>query len=605
MGIITMHFFFLYLPVVAALRFQTPSSNFSELKEKNSADEKTSQAWCMQFPYCPSGCSMWCAPEAPAPASTLPTAVRAGVSRSNSHLGHRKHHHHHNRRRKSNVHEHDHFIVKFVLDFKDTYDKALKDDTDFQDALFAAFASKFSMTISQAKSKCSLKITVTTLLFADLMEVGEVVERAAGKLQVEAKFTDLDVINKNLLFTDSFKTAFPTKVVEKYKAATKKTLAFDMNKPELQTTTTTTTTTTVTRASVEVLVAKLAVTFTKLPAGKTTDELKTDKNFQKLVIAGLAASLKMTEKEAIAKIKKIVIGFKVLSLSLVQIDAGGAKATKYSMSAQISFEKTAEILKLMEVAAVNAALVEKKKKDADDKKILAAKGLTDAKADLVAKKKKVDASALLVKAAQVSVDEATKLKDVVKIAAAKKKKKDLVDAYDVLAAEVVTATADETKADTANTKAKDAVDVLNEAKKAAAKVVTDAMGKKGDAMNTEAAALLLAVKNKVAAGALLVTAAQESIDKVTKLKDAVKIAAAVKAKKDLEAAQASLAKQQQNAEEEEKLQKLFASDAVTASEVEPPETKVTEDIILEPTTTTTTTTTTDVGTTTTDVGSGC
>jgi len=105
--------FFLFFLSASALRFQDAGINSTNLKAEVDLEEANhvSESWCMQFPYCPSGCNMFCKPEdIPHPPVSIP---KVAGSRIGGHM-HKKHHHHH-RRRKSAVDTS--FISKFVMEF--------------------------------------------------------------------------------------------------------------------------------------------------------------------------------------------------------------------------------------------------------------------------------------------------------------------------------------------------------------------------------------------------------------------------------------------------------------------------------------------------------
>jgi len=96
---------FLFFPLVSALRFQLENeTDISSLKMQltNGSEtalrvqEQGTQEWCMQFPYCPTGCSLFCTPEPlVAPVPPVPGTVHQAHYRS-----HRSHHHHSHRRRR-------------------------------------------------------------------------------------------------------------------------------------------------------------------------------------------------------------------------------------------------------------------------------------------------------------------------------------------------------------------------------------------------------------------------------------------------------------------------------------------------------------------------
>jgi len=97
-----MKYLLILLHCVPALRFREMSSNRSHLKV-----EKVSESWCAQFPYCPTGCSLFCTPTetvAPGvPKAALPSPTNYPSSRHNSHSRHSSQRHRsrqHHRRRK-------------------------------------------------------------------------------------------------------------------------------------------------------------------------------------------------------------------------------------------------------------------------------------------------------------------------------------------------------------------------------------------------------------------------------------------------------------------------------------------------------------------------
>jgi len=92
---------FIWLPVVVSLRFQ--DEVLPGLKASTEEASEVSESWCMQFPYCPTGCSLFCVPESTVPGA-IPTAATTSGAHSAGRLhGSRKHHKKHHRRRKSTV----------------------------------------------------------------------------------------------------------------------------------------------------------------------------------------------------------------------------------------------------------------------------------------------------------------------------------------------------------------------------------------------------------------------------------------------------------------------------------------------------------------------
>jgi len=417
--------FFLFFFSASALRFQDAGINSTNLKAEVDLEEanQVSESWCMQFPYCPSGCNMFCKPEdIPHPPVSIP---KVAGSRIGGHM-HKKHHHHH-RRRKSAVDTS--FISKFVMEFakdkvpgakKGADEAALKaalvvlsNNKIFLASLVSALAVKFSLTAAQAKTQIELIVNAQSGGSAFL----ELVSKKATKFQLHVTGSyDISSVNKAILLKTGFNDEYKTELVKQYETASAKdgvkiTLDCTLDAPKQISNKKI--------VSVSEVVIKLAFTLGKLPPGKDAEKLSKDKDFRKQVIAGLAKHLKIDIKTATAKLVSLEIKItkkggsfslleggnvviyvmetlaKLASTPAMKIPTANVVAEQVKSIKQAVAKKEAamkeqgELEKIAKAKALaefnlNTAL-EQKKSDVSDKKDELAKAITAKNADSIKK----------------------------------------------------------------------------------------------------------------------------------------------------------------------------------------------------------------------------